>query len=1218
MPNSLTQGVVAVMGVPRLTYGIVTVGLCVLVGLAASTVEAGSKRSQKAKPPSKAETKRKIATGTSPAAAMGGSRTRVEPVSYMKTDTVKLHRNAAGESVYEAVAAHADVSPPFTEMVQRRKDLMEEEEENKSPENPRLPSWRIIRSGVPDPVVQQVPPEIDASGPGEGPLAPATGFNFLGVGQFGGTPSDSNGSVGTEHFVETVNTRYQAWSLDRPTKVATSVLGPVNINTLWSGFGGACEFQNSGDPIVIFDKIAKRWLISQFTTSLSGGSYFQCVAISTTDSAILSYYRYAFAVPNGVFGDYPHFGAWTDAYYMMGHAFQSTAGGYVAAMFAAMDRTKMLVGDPTATWQVIFDPTEGGHMPADIDGHAPPPIGAAGIFLSLHDTGMHFYRMNVDFATPANTTRTLQAVVPVAPFTAACNGGACIPQPGTGVTVSSLADRLMFRAAYRKFVDHESIVVSHSVNPGVSGVVAGVRWYDFRLSGPPSATCPIYPCVYQQGTIADVANGRNRWMSSIAMDTSENVIVGYSTSGKTNGSENHSIRYTSRAKGDAPGTMPGPEAIIATGTANNTNSRWGDYTSMSVDPVDDCALWHVNQYFTTTGSWSTRVASAAFPPGVGPGQCPASACPVRPTATPTIGTATVPADNRITITWTGAVPTPGSYAIERAEGACGSEGDYKPIAGVPNFATSYNDTTVLGGLTYSYRVIAATDGAAKCQALVASGCVSATATGTCNLRPSFAGATTAGSAGQSNCGIVVNWDPAATSCPLTPNMRYNIFRGTTPDFVPSSANRIATCVTGPDSYVDTDNLASGTTYYYVVRAEDDSTGNGGECGGGNEEVNSIIVPGTAYGPGTTPGTWADGGGDGTSFLQMNAGGPGDTPLPVWRYVKTSADAGANHTPGGAYAYRNAGPGPSATYLPDQCATIQAPTLTASGGPLALLYWERHQIEYQWDGVAVEYAVNGGPWNDVPAPSNLAGDGCAPDDAIVGWETLACTSFPPVNACDYDVSKSAINGPLGGGSTCNDFSTGALTAYARRCHPIVGLAAGDSVQFRWRFTSDPAAEFAGFYLDDIAVTNVELPGACVPDTCAGQPNGTSCSDGNACTAGDTCGSETCQPGTPAPEPGEIAGLTASGASGTTLSWADAGPGAHYDVASQTLADLRANGTATATCLENDVAGTSTTDPRPDPAPGSGYYYLVRAQTACASGTYGFDSDALERTPGAACP
>jgi hypothetical protein len=179
-----------------------------------------------------------------------------------------------------------------------------------------------------------------------------------------------------------------------------------------------------------------------------------------------------------------------------------------------MDRNKMIAGNPTAMWVVIQDPNEGGHMPADMDGFALPPTNAPGVFVSLHGDGMYIYRLKPNFTSPGATTKTLQAIVPIAPANAACGGGTCIPQPGAG-SLDALSDRLMFRAAYRNFVDHESLVVSHAVDPSVSGLVSGVRWYDIRLSGTPDATCPTYPCMYQQGTIADVPNGRNRWMSSL-------------------------------------------------------------------------------------------------------------------------------------------------------------------------------------------------------------------------------------------------------------------------------------------------------------------------------------------------------------------------------------------------------------------------------------------------------------------------------------------------------------------------------------------------------------------------------------------------------------------------------------------------------------------------------------------------------------------------------
>ncbi len=1268
----------------RRLLGIAIAVLVLGTGAALAANEApapGSKAAGKAAARSRKSKRRPAAapaapTGVAPSSASPGADYGVDPKA-----TIVEARNESGETVYSVSASHSDVSSKLRDMASSATGAAAEgEEEERS--NPRLPAWRWPLSDRPDPVVQSdfLSAEIAARLPIQ-MSAPATGFSFAGTPYNAGSPSDSNGAVGNDQFVEVVNTRYQVWSLNRATKVATSVLGPAYINTLWSGFGGACQTQNSGDPIALFDKLANRWLISQFTSASSNGSYYQCVALSTTADATGSYYRWAFAVPSGHFGDYPHFGAWSDAYYMMAHAFASTAGGYIGAIFAALDRTRMLSGDPGATWQVIEDPTEGGHMPADLDGFAPPPTGAPGIFLSLHSAGMFVYRMKVDFASPANTVKTKQAVLPVAPSTGACGGGGtCIPQPGTTRVLDSLGDRLMFRAAYRNFVDHESLVISHSVDPSVPGVVSGVRWYDFRLSGAPDPACSSYPCIYQQGTVADAANGRSRWMPSIAMDTAENILVGYSTTGFTKVTDNHSIRYTGRAKSDPPGTMTAPEVILATGTVNNfNNTRWGDYTSMVVDPYDDCTFWYVNQYYTTT-TWSTWVASVSFPSGSGVGQCPATTCVARPASAPAIGTATVVGDNLISVTWTGISPTPGAYAIERAPGACGSEGLYQPVAAVPGSASAFTDGTVMGGLTYSYRVIAAADAAGKCQATVASGCVSATATGRCTLKPAFSGATAAASNDSATCGVRVQWTPAAPSCPLTPNVRYNVFRGTVPDFVPSASNRIATCAPGPDSYLDTAGLTSGTSYYYVVRAEDDSTGNGGECGGGNEESNAAVVSGAAYGPGmqSTAATWTDGGGDGSAYLSLDVAGPGDTTAPAWRFVTTAADAGANHTPGGAYAYRDAGPSATDTYLANACSEMQTPALVVDAAATNLQYWERHQLEYNWDGVAVEYSTNGGPWTDVPPPSNSTADGCAATDATTDWGTLSCTGATPANGCGYSSSKSLYTGPFGSGTGCTDWVTGAIvTPYAHRCHRIAGLNPGDTVRFRWRFTSDPAAQYAGFYLDDVAVTNVLLPDACSPDVCGGLVDGSPCSDGNACTVGESCETGVCAGGAPvvcgASDACHVVGVCdpASGAcsnpaapDGTACDDGDActtsdacGGGACAGVPVAAPAEVDASvvvvlvgtdagitwdpaagatssdvlrgllgglpvGSAPADelCLGN-FAGTSATDASV-PLPGAGFWYVVRGVNACAGpGPYGFaEQNGVPTTPRASttCP
>src|SRR5688572_29571315 len=640
-----------------------------------------------------------------------------------------------------------------------------------------------------------------------------------------------------------VNTHYQVWSLNRATKTATSIAGPALISTLFVGFTDPardephpCEDQDAGDPIVLYDKLANRWFLSQFTSDPdpepepdpANGLFYQCVAVSTTPDATGTYARYAFAVPDandlngGDFGDYPHYGVWTDAYYVMAHNFDNADSGFtfVAALFGALDRTKMLAGDPSATWVTMDDPLEGGHMPADLDGFAPPPAGAPGIFTSIHADGMYLYRLKVDF-NAGTAIRTLQAKMPIAPATAPCGGagGQCIPQPNSVFTLDSLGDRLMFRLAYRNFIDHESLVVSHSVDPGVQGVVSGVRWYEFRLSGQPDLVCGSYPCTYQQGTIADEPNGRSRWMPSIAQDGAGNMIVGYTATGTLEPVDAHSIRYTGRAANHPLGTMTVPETIIQTGNRNVVSDptapirlgRWGDYASTSIDPADDCTFWHVGEFYrqgqgtNTNFDWSTRIASVAFSPT----QCQPTACTARPTSAPTGVSASATGQNQIQVSWVPISPAAGSYAIERAIGAVGSEGPYQPLAFVSGAASSYVDNTVQGGLTYSYRVIAATDAGGRCQAFVDSAAVSATGTGTCNLKPAFAGATSATSLDGPICGVTLNWTPAVPRCPLS-QTRYNIYRGATPDFVPSSANRIASCIPGPSSYVDTSALASGT------------------------------------------------------------------------------------------------------------------------------------------------------------------------------------------------------------------------------------------------------------------------------------------------------------------------------------------------------------------------------------------------------------------------
>jgi hypothetical protein len=223
--------------------------------------------------------------------------------------------------------------------------------------------------------------------------------------------------------------------------------------------------------------------------------------------------------------------------------------------------------------------------------------------INFGTNSLRLWKFHVNWITPSSTTLTGPTTISVAAFSQACSGGTCIPQSGTTNKLDSLADRLMYRLAYRKFSDHETLVVNHSV---ASGSVSGIRWYELRnpAGGTMSTGTPV---VYQQGTFQP--NSTWRWMGSAAMDKQGNLAVGYSISSST---AKPSIRFAFRAPGDPLGVI-GNESFIYDGAGSQTGTlhRWGDYSSISVDPVDDCTMWYTTEYIPTNGSfnWNTRIAS---------------------------------------------------------------------------------------------------------------------------------------------------------------------------------------------------------------------------------------------------------------------------------------------------------------------------------------------------------------------------------------------------------------------------------------------------------------------------------------------------------------------------------------------------------------------------------------------------------------------------------
>ncbi|HSU85312.1 MAG TPA: hypothetical protein VLI42_01140 [Chthoniobacterales bacterium] len=489
---------------------------------------------------------------------------------------------------------HSDISPAMRDLepwpVQRV-------QEHEAAENPKIITG--VHKDAPDLAVQgRLLGEL-------APSIPAPILNFAGI-PFPGVicncaPPDTNGEVGSTQYVQMVNEGYQVF--DKTT--GASIFGPASILSIWTGFGGVCQTGGNGDPVVMYDQIANRWLISQF----AGGLTHECVAVSTTDNATGTYARYDYNLVtlagNNLY-DYPHFGVWPDAYYMTMNVFNSSGTIYLGPQAFAFNRAKMLTGDPAAEIQAAprLAATNPPMLPADLDGATLPPAGAPNSVVLFPDTNTYrVYHFHVDFATPANTTFTLFGTSPAAAFTQLCpTTRDCVPALGAstaGNKMDGIGDRLMFRLGYRNFGSHESLVGNFSVNTAGH---AAPRWFELRgVTAGPVTT-------FQDSTYAPDTVWR--WMGSIAMNGQGDMALGYSASDAT---IHPQIRYTGRLSADPVNMMTLGEGHLFDGNGSQTDTvnRWGDYSDMTVDPTDDCTFWYTQEYYDTVSSfnWRTRIGS---------------------------------------------------------------------------------------------------------------------------------------------------------------------------------------------------------------------------------------------------------------------------------------------------------------------------------------------------------------------------------------------------------------------------------------------------------------------------------------------------------------------------------------------------------------------------------------------------------------------------------
>lgn len=460
---------------------------------------------------------------------------------------------------------------------------------------------------ITDNSLQQIDEKNIQTQMGSNSAAAQISTNWDGVNNIDGfLPPDTQGDVGLNHYVQVVNSSFQIWD-----KNGNSLYGPFALGTIWQDFPGPWETSlNDGDPVVLYDQAADRWLISEFSLpNYPKGPYFELIAISTTPDPTGSWYRYAYEYTD--MPDYPKFGIWPDGYYMASNNFFRGAfwNGAGASCF---EREEMLIGNPNArlVYIKVKDVPNGieaeNMLPSDWDGTIAPPLGTPNYFTYFNDgstnDNLRLWEFSVDWNNPSNSTFTLANTFNTNLFNSNVDG---IPQPNTSQKLDALADRLMYRLQYRNLGNYEAMVTSHTVTTGNR---AAVKWYELRNNGSGWN-------LFQEGTYAP--DNSHRWMSSIALDANGNIALGYSVADT---STYPSIRFTGRLKDDPVGQMTITEQEIITGGGSQTHSsgRWGDYSMMSIDPADDLTFWYTQEYLASTGSapWRTRIASFSLDSGI--------------------------------------------------------------------------------------------------------------------------------------------------------------------------------------------------------------------------------------------------------------------------------------------------------------------------------------------------------------------------------------------------------------------------------------------------------------------------------------------------------------------------------------------------------------------------------------------------------------------------
>jgi hypothetical protein len=521
-------------------------------------------------------------------------------------------------------ASSFSVTPPLRELA-------------KMPPSPRylLPPHHLVPHSQRRPIGSVVD-TVEQSGAGGGSNF-AVGISDMGLGSgFSGFTPDANypddniavGGNNPAQIAQVVNNSFMAFN-----KSLNPVLpAPAPISGVLQFIGGNCASGTpQGHPIVQYDRIAGRWLIAENVVSAQPYVSVACIVVSKSSDATNTYYAYEFPLGTGGYMDLAKWGVMSTGLFQSNDNFGADGRTFQGAFECAYDRVAMEMGKPDAA-QVCFQLTTSDFalLPADLDSTQIPPNGQDEFLFSLWDSSnLALYSFHTDWVDPLNASITGKGgsqLFAVPSFTPACDGqylGACIPQLNTSILLNVLGDRLLYRVAYSNDVPpvppktsvpphYQHWLIMHDVT--ASGGNTAERWYEFFASY--RRPIPVTDIgLLQSGTYAPDSNN-HRWMGSIARDKDSNILMGYS---KSSSDIYPSIFITGRTPADPNGTMESELQVVSgdgayLGTFDFSHNRWGDYTSMRLDPGDDCTFWYTNEWFTESGisNWSTQINSARF------------------------------------------------------------------------------------------------------------------------------------------------------------------------------------------------------------------------------------------------------------------------------------------------------------------------------------------------------------------------------------------------------------------------------------------------------------------------------------------------------------------------------------------------------------------------------------------------------------------------------